>query len=203
MLTTSAGPPFDMAAIKLSYVICTAPRTGSSLLCAALWRTGIAGRPAEYFDVHAHNDEHWQKHFAIRDNREYLGKVVDAGTTDNGVFGFKLHWHQSPALVARLRAVRQPPASLVVPNDAATGGAESITATPVLMDRSLRSRLGEVRYIWLRRKNKVAQAISYYRAGKTDLWRMPVSGAPQSVAAQGTEAKPLEFDYTAIHKLVQ
>src|SRR5580700_12229942 len=43
----------------LSYIICTAPRTGSTLLAEALKATGCAGRPAEYFDIHAHNEQYW------------------------------------------------------------------------------------------------------------------------------------------------
>ena len=34
-----------------SYLICATPRSGSTLLCDALERTGIAGRPAEHFEV--------------------------------------------------------------------------------------------------------------------------------------------------------
>jgi LPS sulfotransferase NodH len=177
---------------SLSYVICTGPRTGSSLLCAALWRTGSAGRPAEYFDIHAHNEAHWQKEFAIRDEADYLDKVLAAGTTANGVFGFKLHWHQSPALIAKLIA-----------HGGKTGlpdrpGNDLPTARGVAhMDALLRSQLGEMRYIWLRRKNKVAQAISYFRASKTDQWRVPAAGA-----APVETAPPIEFDYDAIHKHV-
>jgi Stf0 sulphotransferase len=35
----------------MSYLICATPRSGSTLLCDALGRTGIAGRPAEHFEV--------------------------------------------------------------------------------------------------------------------------------------------------------
>jgi LPS sulfotransferase NodH len=36
-----------------SYLICSTPRTGSSLLCDALAATGVAGRPEEYFQFRA------------------------------------------------------------------------------------------------------------------------------------------------------
>ena len=36
-----------------SYLICSTPRTGSSLLCDALTATGVAGRPEEYFQFRA------------------------------------------------------------------------------------------------------------------------------------------------------
>ena len=35
----------------MSYLICATPRSGSTLLCDALERTGIAGSPAEHFEV--------------------------------------------------------------------------------------------------------------------------------------------------------
>jgi trehalose 2-sulfotransferase len=36
---------------EASYLICATPRSGSTLLCDALEDTGIAGRPAEHFEV--------------------------------------------------------------------------------------------------------------------------------------------------------
>src|SRR5262245_26012767 len=33
---------------RMSYLICSSSRTGSNLLCAALWTTQMAGRPFEY-----------------------------------------------------------------------------------------------------------------------------------------------------------
>ncbi len=143
----------------LSYVVCTAPRTGSSLLCAALWNTGVAGRPAEYFDIHGRNEAHWRKQFAIQDEAEYLSKIIHAGTTANGVFGFKLHCHQVPALIGKLRADRE---ARGLPDEPAPSN------LPDIIHPMLRARLGHTSYIWLRRKNKIAQAISYFRAGKTD-----------------------------------
>src|SRR4028119_1183918 len=41
----------DEAIPMMSYLICATPRSGSTLLCDALGRTGIAGRPAEHFEV--------------------------------------------------------------------------------------------------------------------------------------------------------
>ena len=37
----------------VSYLLCSTPRTGSSLLCDALRATGVAGRPEEYFQFRA------------------------------------------------------------------------------------------------------------------------------------------------------
>ena len=39
------------AGTALSYLICATPRSGSTLLCAALDDTGISGHPEEHFEV--------------------------------------------------------------------------------------------------------------------------------------------------------
>jgi LPS sulfotransferase NodH len=38
-----------------SYLVCATPRSGSTLLCHLLDRTGVAGRPAEYFEALQHS----------------------------------------------------------------------------------------------------------------------------------------------------
>jgi Family of unknown function (DUF6065)/Stf0 sulphotransferase len=54
-----------------------------------------------------------------------------------------------------------------------------------------------LKHIWLTRANKIAQAISYYRASKTDLWHKRTIGAPNP--PQAAEA---QFDYREIDRLV-
>ena len=82
---------------------------------------------------------------------------MEAATrTPNGVFGFKLHWHQMPALSSRLLEARPE--------------AERSATRPVF--HLMEERFPGVRFIWLTRRNKVAQAISYYRAAETNVWRV-------------------------------
>jgi LPS sulfotransferase NodH len=160
------------AAPTLSYVICTAPRTGSTLLSAALRSTGIAGRPAEFFDIYPHHEDHWRKTLGITDESTYFDKVVAAGSSPNGVFGLKLHWHQIPALRPRLGL---PP-----------GTEDPHVADP--LDGLLRQRLGPVRYLWLRRRDLVAQGISYCLAAMTSEWRR--------VRGQTGPAEPRDIAYS-------
>src|SRR3954447_21071418 len=54
----------------VSYLLCSTPRTGSSLLCDALRATGVAGRPEEYFQFRARTGQ-------PRRPREYFEGVVD------------------------------------------------------------------------------------------------------------------------------
>jgi trehalose 2-sulfotransferase len=155
-----------------AYLLCASPRTGSTLLAEGLAGTGIAGRPLEYFDIHQHNEKWWVEHLGIADDFQYLGKVLHAAATDNGIVGIKVHWHQFSVLHAKVAsaAARRAPLSDVFPN---------------------------LKHIWLTRANKIAQAISYYRASKTDLWHKRPIGAlnpPRAADAQ--------FDYREIDRLV-
>ena len=63
-----------------TYLMCSAPRTGSTLLATALEATGLAGRPAEYFDIHQRNEEIWRARLDITDDTEYLDRVVRRAT---------------------------------------------------------------------------------------------------------------------------
>ncbi len=162
----------------VSYLICTAPRTGSTLLAEALSSTGRAGSPEEFFKGHESLDRLWRDAFGIERDADYFDKVRSARTGSNGVFGLKLHWPQGPALMAKLRA--------------------SASFRPAPPNASLHElltlKLGAApRYIWLRRRNKLAQAISYMRAERTQIWRS--SDVPQGGRRADTD---LQFDFESI-----
>ena len=101
----------------LSYLICCAERTGSTLLGNALIDTGIAGRPRSYFNRVAHFNPRMQRLLVnAKDDDKYLERVIVAATTPNGVFGAKVHWEHFLNLIAKTEygaATRQgtPPAS--------------------------------------------------------------------------------------------
>jgi len=177
MQSLGDATPVRPAGPSLGYVICTAPRTGSTLLAQAMASTGRAGHPNEFFDIHEYNERFWVQTLGIARDAEYLDKVVAAGLTPNGVFGLKLLWHQSPALIAKLRA---DPILAAAPPQAS-------------WHDLLTTRLGGVpRYIWLRRRDKLLQAISYLRASKTGLWR-----STDQASGRPIEAEP-EFDFDLI-----
>lgn len=162
----------------VNYLICTAPRTGSTLLAEALSSTGRAGSPDEFFKGYEPLDRLWREAFGIECDADYFDKVRAARTGANGVFGFKLLWPQGPALMAKLRA------------SAALKYAPSSASVHEL----LTMKLGAApRYVWLRRKNKLAQAISYLRADSTRIWRS--NDIPQG----GRQADAnLQFDFESI-----
>lgn len=79
---------------RMSCLICATPRSGSWLLSGLLHSTGVAGHPHEYFyaETEATNRRNW----GIATATEYLDRVLEAGTTDNGVFACKLTWACCP-----------------------------------------------------------------------------------------------------------
>src|SRR3989344_5329916 len=88
--------------IRLSYVICTTVRSGSWMLCSALRQTGVAGRPAEYF-----GQTLWESMMNSRsilhlqDTRDFLERVFESSTTENGVCGLKIPANHTGTFIRR------------------------------------------------------------------------------------------------------
>jgi len=80
-----------------SYLICSTPRTGSTLLCSLLEAAGVAGRPQSYF--RKEDFAKWAKKWGLaacdRDQfgfAGYLSAAINAGRTGNGVFAARIMW---------------------------------------------------------------------------------------------------------------
>src|SRR5262249_18566018 len=73
IMNPSTGP-------SSSYSICTLPGSGSWLLSEGLEKTGIAGRPREYFEPKLFSGE------PVPDYEAALETIFRKGTTSNGVF---------------------------------------------------------------------------------------------------------------------
>lgn len=96
--------PHREAPPSLRYMLAAVPRTGSTFLGHALWRSGCLGAPLEYLDFssqghqgHLHSSpgsqiEHWRLALATR-------------TSPNGIFGFKAFLMQLRALAERNEAL--------------------------------------------------------------------------------------------------
>jgi LPS sulfotransferase NodH len=160
-----------------SFFVSATPRSGSSLLADALEFTRIAGRPREYFEPTYEQD--WFARLGITAEIEYLQKFKAAGTTPNGVFGAKLHWHQFLHLKARLRRLNG-------------------NGTPD--DELLRRAFPDLKFIFLTRRDKVQQAVSYYKALETDFWR---SVQPVLTGRRGTTTPALSFNFEQIDRWVR
>jgi trehalose 2-sulfotransferase len=158
----------------VNYFLCTTPRSGSTLLCEALTLTGVAGRPAEYFEALVHSNLPRQPHeyfnalpdpmiaahlppaptdepapelAAARTYADYLEWVRGRATTPNGVLGAKVMWGHLGDLMVRL------------------GG--DISRPLETIEREFPG----ASYVRVRRADKAPQAISLWRALQTQRWR--------------------------------
>jgi LPS sulfotransferase NodH len=142
-----------------TYLVCMVQRCGSNLLCEALARTGVAGRPTEYFHPPfpdagelghvwaGFEHSHWARERGIATFREFLRAVRSEGSTPNGVFGAKLPWNALAGLVEKLADL---------PACAALGHAERLVAA-----------LDGPRFLHLQRRDRVRQAVSWAIAAQT------------------------------------
>lgn len=146
-----------------SYVICTAPRSGSTMLCSLLAATGVAGRPASYF--HEPSVADWLKDLGLSADpaAEVRAQVaaafeaaLRAGRSGGGLFGLRLQGHSLGFFQTQL-AVLHP--------DEVTDAAR------------LRRAFGATRFIYLRRADKLDQAVSYLKAEQTGLWHVAPDGS--------------------------
>ena len=162
---------------RRSYLICCLPRSGSWLLSEALESTGRAGRPREYFGFESYRDLCNAYNLSSRSPVEaVLSRLRDTYSTPNGIFGAKAHWIQFQFLTGLLANAQQV-------------GWHSVTAR-------LNASLPCLRYIRLTRSDKVRQAISYYRALRTNVW-WDISGKGIAVPPSPTPS----FDFYAIDEL--
>jgi LPS sulfotransferase NodH len=134
--------------VHASYFICGTPRSGTWLLAGLLDSTGVAGHPHEYFwrDTRRANERSWR----VVSSAEYLSRVVETGSTANGVFACKLMWGYIADFLETLRCQK----GGCLPGD--RGLVEHFFPRP--------------RFIWVWRDDVVAQAVSWALAIQTGRW---------------------------------
>jgi LPS sulfotransferase NodH len=126
-----------------NYLICATSRSGSNYLCELLSSLGWAGRPEEHFwDPPGTEPEPLAARWP---------RVLAAGTGENGVFGVKLMWYQAE------RLERELPALVGMPDES--------------LPRVLARALAKPQYVYLTRRDRLRQAISFVRAMQTKQWR--------------------------------
>lgn len=145
-----------------AYVICTAPRSGSTLLCRLLAETGVAGTPASYF--HEPTLAEWAQRLGVhpeaKSEREIVAACIEAavarGRGANGIFGLRLQRPSFDFFFAILALV-QPDA---------------------MSDRERFEQVfGRTLFIHLSRADKVEQAVSCLKAEQTGLWHVAADGS--------------------------
>lgn len=145
-----------------SYVVCTSPRSGSTLLCRLLAATGVAGKPESYF--HRPSVAAWVASLGVAcdrplPERDVLQAVFRAaiarGRDGTGVFGLRLQRHSFAFFVQKLAILYPDP-----PRDAVR----------------FRAAFGRTLFVHLTRGDKIDQAVSYVRADQSGLWHKAPDG---------------------------
>jgi LPS sulfotransferase NodH len=132
------------------------------LLCGLLESSGVAGHPASYFNRKTLNEyaDDWRI-ARPRDGRldeAFVRAALTAGKTSNGVFGGRTMAETLPELV---------------------GGLAATASRPAATDLDLLSaQLGRLRFVHLRRRDVVAQAVSWAKSLQTHFWHPGEAVAP-------------------------
>lgn len=87
------SPAHDFPRVELpskTLIIASTARSGSHMLGHSLHQTGCFGFPLEY--VNAFNLAEWQRRLGLADVRETLRELQRRRTSQNGVFGIKVHY---------------------------------------------------------------------------------------------------------------
>lgn len=192
---------------KLSYLVCATQRSGSTFLCEALARTGVAGRPEEFFEgltetrlpqapkrwfrelehrefARGLSDEWGPPHTeamralaAAPSYADYLAWVIEHGTTPNGVFGAKMMWSYL--------------------HDFATQARQVPAYRDLSLDRLMQSVFPSLHYVWVTRRDKVRQAVSMWKAVQTQAWKESMP------AGNGSFPREPIFSFEAIGHLAR
>jgi trehalose 2-sulfotransferase len=145
-------------------LVATTPRSGSWLLSDYLSQSSVIGPAREYFHVSYVGSLCAEWGLAERAiTAGYVDRVLELGREGGKLFATKLHWLQINQLVDSLRLIHP---------DLAVGPA------PELIEASL----PHSRYLHLIRRNKARQALSLYKAMRSETWWVAnedAAGAPQ------------------------
>ncbi len=171
--------------LKKIYVVCASQRVGSSFLCACLRATNVAGRlTGELLHGNARlNDEKWLREMEKKSGLkwpsvEMLHFFLNRIATGNGIAGAKVFWAHLCKFIDQFRQLDQYRGS----------------DTKHILEKLFPS----VQYIFLTRRDKIAQAVSYSIASRTNMW---VSTEKEQKSVE------LAFDFkdidTRYHKLLE
>ena len=168
-----------------SYIICTNPRSGSTLLCGLLAQTGVAGNPDSFF--RGPSRQWWADHLQVAhavdlSNPAFCASFLAAaraeGKGDGDLFGRRL-MHESLADLIAMTSCLHPD----LDDDLAR----------------IKAVFGQTAFVHLIREDKVDQAISYVRAEQTGTWHVAPDG--RAVEQKGPPQPP-QYDFDRIHQMV-
>lgn len=168
---------------KNIFIICASHRSGSTLLCEGMRWTWRCGDPKEYLSpVHsvALHDRGDVAADPDKDFPGYVDELLRTRRSDNGMFGIKIMW----------KHLRQLPRKMSIP---------CAMRDHQRLARTLRQTFGRSHFIWSRREDKTAQAISFLKAKQTGLFTHQQEAQGQRKA----DRSKLAYNFGAIDTLVR
>ncbi|HEX5182615.1 MAG TPA: Stf0 family sulfotransferase [Allosphingosinicella sp.] len=162
------GPP------RRTILLCSHPRSGSTMLGEALHFAGGLGCPLEYF--HRGFRPSFERRWGIEGIEQLVASVHRHRTGPNGVLGVKLFWQDLEEIVAERVPGRFPPVR-EWPNDLSSETYRALWA-------AVADIFPSPDFILLERLDRVRQAASALAAMHSGQWRMipgaemPATGAP-------------------------
>jgi LPS sulfotransferase NodH len=163
-----------------SFRIWFTQRSGSTLLCQGLTDTGVAGQPGEFFNLPV--GETLQDKYGVHSYPDFREKLWELGTSPNGVFGIihSIHHTYYRYLLGQIA---------------------SLDGAPAYREENPESVLADLfpncKHIYLTRRNKIRQAVSWWKAIKDDVWHLQ----PGQTQAQAQAFYEQHYDFGAIFHL--
>ena len=197
-----------------SYLICATPRSGSTLLCAALDDTGIAGHPEEHFEVLLETGQRRQpRDYFQRSNDPEVWALLDDPEFRDVLGEYGGRYSEHPA---RRDPSWTPPDFQKLVQDAFEKGTteNGVLGTKIMwayfrdfVRLARRRGLQEVRpcdvpatvlpnlrrFVWMHRGDTIRQAVSLWKALQTQQWR---KDSDEDIEGQG-----LRFSFAAVDHL--
>lgn len=169
----------------MSFLICATPRVGSTLLCGLLKSTGRAGVPESYFRKEDLQDWALKWHLIAEPGQRF--KFSDfavaarrAGTTSNGVFSARVMWGTMEELIDSLATMRD----------------QSLRSAVELLQEAF----GTCDFVYLRREDTVAQAVSLVRALQSGVWHRTQAADPLQGLSASYDRAAIESSLTQIER---
>lgn len=189
--------PYDLATAKHDYpewsgpparsiLICTHPRSGSTLLGEALFFAGDLGCPLEYF--HVGFRPRLETEWGTQGTDAYTRAVWRRRTAPNGTLSVKLMWRDVQEL-----AIEHDPAGLAEIESAPPEAVSPETYARVA--KLMRQILPAPTCVHLYRRDRLRQAVSATIATQTGQWRA-IPGAEM------TRVREPEYDDAAVTRLI-
>ncbi len=161
-----------------SYRIWFSQRNGSSVLSKGLELTGVAGKPHELFNL-VGEETLRQKHGAA-DYASLKRRLWEQGTSANGIFSVKhsMYTGRTQKIIEELKELRG-------------------ISGPIDENEFWSDLFPNCKHIYLTRRNKIRQAVSWWKAIKDNVWHLK-EGVSQALDQEFFET---HYDFDAIHHL--